>query len=907
MTDTGGVAAQKLTRHLVALSQSTAPAERSKVLGAYLKETLARVTKDAFREYPAHGEKIASILSDCIDDFGCGLLVAGEDAFPDMRGKIAIIATGGYGRGRLAPFSDIDLLFLYQGPSADATKPLLSFVLYGLWDAGLTVSQSVRTPIEAIKFAKTDVHAQTAFLDARFLAGNADLYADFFARYEKMRKKSAARFVAAKLNEREERHQTQQASRYALEPDLKEGKGALRDLDTLHWLDSYVFGAGEIEQRVRTGYLTYEEAKIYGRIMRFLWSVRVHLHQLRGRADDILSFDVQPEIAKRLGYRDRGDTPAAERLMKHYFLHAREIGQLSGVVLAVLEQEGYKKPAEGNGKIKIVIPIDKAPGKANLTVKRGRLDFADHQIAEANTLDIFRLFRAAGRLSDVYIHPDAKKTITRHAGHYEEEIRLDPQISSLFANILTSSQNTEAVLREMTDTGILGQYLLSYGRVVGKVEYGLFRQYTVDEHVLKSVHILDQLRDRIDPDRHPRAQAIIARATNLLPFYLAVLVHETAIGMGKATIDQVQNRAQLSVRRFLDDPAEAKKIGYVAAHKSLMAKTAARRNVLDLKVISRFASKLGSQEYLDLLLVVTVCHLRVAGCNSWDDWVRDEVGLLYDVTTAWFDGGEEAIDRFIIERTKTQKQATQKALKNTPATQHMDRLGPRFWTNGDVDMTCQLVHLIDQVDQAGVAGGAELRALKNGLIRVVAYSKDRPGLFSDIAGTVASLGGTVRAASAYPVADFEASTGMACNVFVFQGAQGAVLLPDSGADIVLEQFRVKFNQAVADPSSVQPQLRPRLGDRRKGFDIPSEIRIDLDASEVSTVIEAEGLDRPGLLYQLTKVLSDLGVSIQRASIATYGERAVDTFYLQDLPSHKITNKRRLEGIKRRLLSVLQQR
>ncbi|MEM9988941.1 MAG: nucleotidyltransferase domain-containing protein, partial [Pseudomonadota bacterium] len=417
--------------------------------------------------------------------------------------EITVVATGGYGRGRLAPYSDIDLLFLLEGEDQEAR---LAPFLYALWDGGLPLSQATHTVQSAIKAASDDTVIRTAFLDARFLSGNEEAYTDFQNRFDRLRRQTLTGFIEAKLQERDDRHDRLDGSRYAIEPDIKEGKGGLRDLDTLHWIDRYVSGLEDDPSPAidTPGLFTPKEMRRIQKLFDFFWSVRIQLHEVAGRADENLNFGVQPLIAERLGYSPRGEQSAVERFMQHYFLNAKEVGRLTGSACALLEEKALKQspPLWDVSRVFSLFQSstgeEKVDGEPNLVFRSGRLNFVDHEQAKGNIRDLFVLFRAAGR-HQFSLHPDAFKTATRGARRLTPNSVNDADIAKIFRQILTESIKVESILRYMTECGLLGRYITSYGAIIGKVEYGLFRRFTLDEHVLRSVGVLsDILHDRDD-------------------------------------------------------------------------------------------------------------------------------------------------------------------------------------------------------------------------------------------------------------------------------------------------------------------------------------------------------------------------------------------------------------------------
>ena len=860
------------------IGPATPSHEAGRLAGAHVAAARRRLFDQTQR-----GALIAAGASDAADEALTALL-------PLARGPLALCATGGYGRGRLAPHSDVDLLILTPKGGGDAAEPFL----YALFDSGLPVSQSVHDPQSALGTAQDDLTCRTAFLDARLIGGDAGLFADFQARFDRLRRKTAPEFVRAKLDERDERHAAQGASRYAIEPDVKEGKGGLRDLDLLHWLDRYTDGIGaEPEQRVRTpGLFTADEAARLRRCQDYLWSVRTHLHDLKGRGDERLSFDVQPDLAERLGYAARRGALPPERLMRHYFLNATEVGRLTGAACAVLEERALKTGARRFSLGRRPGPFEGAP---NVVMIGERLAFA---APEAATIpELFGLFLASGR-SGIRLHPGTLKTATRLTRTLRRRHRLDPQLAKSFVRILAESGDVERILRRMNECGLLGRYLPAFGRIVGKAEYGLFRQYTLDEHVLRSIGVFATLRAGQGGGQFPVTEPL-ARSLDPAVVVLSLLLQETEAGMPPRARGRAARTVRAQARRLLPDDAEA--VVFAVTNRDLLARTAQRRAVTDLRAVEDVAAVVGTRERLDLLSLVTACRHRTAGVGSWRAYRNRDARLLVEEARAFLSGGREALDAFAAERAaRLRGEAAERcALPPSDLAAFIDRADPELWSMASPAAVAALAEAVTAAGARGEDTLVEVAQQAGGTARVTVCAPDRLGLFGDVAGAVAEAGGTVWGASAFSLAD-----------------------PDR-AVVVLEMMRpgtppepVRFEDGEADALAARvravvtgagPPVRlpaARLTDRRAVFDVAPSVRTYPEGAEDSLVLEAEGLDRPGLLHLLTEEIEDAGLSVRRAYVATYGERAVDTFYLQTPDGRKVTDEGVIGEVRGRLLAVL---
>lgn len=860
--------------------------------GKVLKNALLLLRRQTMREV-ARGDRIAARLSRGVDDMIRTLFVlSGNGAAKE----IAVCAVGGYGRSELAPYSDIDLLFLHRPQDETALRDTLNRILYPLWDSGVKLGYAAHTPAGAVDFAKQDMVARTAYLDARFLCGARELFGEFEAGYEKLRKKSIPEFVAAKLEEQELRQAKFFETRYLVEPDVKEAKGGLRDLHTIRWLYRYAYGDGPALDRA----IGAERAALL-KAERFLWSVRAHLHELRGRADEKLTFDAQPEIARRLGYADRSNMTAAERLMKHYFVNAVEVGRLTRLLCARLEEERTKRLPRLPALLPRALQADEAPGKPNLKIRNGRLDFDNAARARREPRDFFRLFRAYGKQPKFDFHPDALDIVAEGAPAVTLDVRRDPVVAKLFAGILTESADPVRVLRIMTEAGLLGKYIPAFGSIVGRIDYGLYRRFTIDEHVLRCVGLLSEIRRGVLKDDHPIATAIIARAENVLVFYLSVLLHESMWSLKERSVDACEKLVTRVSKRLGLSEAQAALVGWAAARHLLLVRTAERRDLSEPRAIAAFAGEVGDRTRLDMMLVVTVCHLRVVGLASWDERTRRRLTELYEAAALWIDLGDDALEERLAGRAALARREAAARLAgwtDEDKSTFLDRLDDPMLRAIDPDMVVRIAALARAAEGAGgVAGfGAAVAASpRDGDVEAIIFADDRIGLLSDLAGAVASTGLSLRSVQAHTTRD-----GKAVDIFLVQSPDG---LPADDPEQI-RRLHQALLAAASSPPERAPKLRRRLGDRREIFTVTPDVRIEHEASDAATVIEVEGLDRPGLLYDLTRTLMKEGATIRSAHVSTYGERAVDAFYLQTREGRKFNDPAALARIEQALRKVL---
>lgn len=862
-------------------------------IAQFLRQTITDYRAGLLQRYP-RGDRFAARFAGLIDALLKSLiaLATNSDAPP-----FALAAVGGYGRSELAPFSDVDLLFLHREADLDHMRAAIDPILYPLWDSGVKLGYGVHTPKSAVAFAKKDIVASTTFLDARFLAGDQALFDAFSDRFDAMRRRSGPAFIKAKLAEQEERQKRSLETRYLVEPDVKDGKGGLRDLQTIEWIYKYVYGAKIGDSKAIAKVLDADEVKSLKRVRRFLWSVRVHMHDLRGYADDALTFDLQPQVAQRLDYAERTDMSPAERLMRHYFMNSIEVGRLTRILCAKLEEEQARRRPRLTKALPKYLGQDEIGPRTNLRLNNGRLDFQSAARARKNPSDFFRYFRAFAKSASVDFHPNALAVISSSLPLITRDVRNDPMIALVFSAMLTKSKRAVRALRVMIETGLLGKYIPAIGELVGRIDYGLYRRFTIDEHVLRCLALLEEMRAGDLEEQHPISTAIVAGADNIFSFYLAVLLHEAIWTVKGQTPDECAKLIIRVSKRLGLSGDEATLVGWVGANSSAMARTAERRNVNDSYTISKFAKEVGSRERLDMLLVLTVCHLRVVGIQSWDDVTREHLTELYRGARDWFEGGDIALARRLNNRAMQTRGDIREALENWTTAERdrfLRRLSGPMLTSVSPDILVRFARLIKAAEDADQSGAVTVTP-RQGDLEALVYGEDRHGLIAQLAGQVAAAGLSVRSMNAYTSID-----GKALDILVIQVPEGRA----SDDPSLAKRLHSSLLHVAQGGQSETVTLTRRFGDRRPIFEVTPLIQIDVDASDECVIIDTECLDRPGLLYEMSSALSELGVTIVSAHISTYGERAVDAFYLQDAKGRKISARGELRRIEKRMMRVL---
>ncbi|MEM1102791.1 MAG: [protein-PII] uridylyltransferase [Pseudomonadota bacterium] len=832
---------------------------------------------------------------------------------------VAILAVGGYGRGSLAPGSDIDLLFLTAAKTPEErqrAEEAISFVLYALWDLQLMVGHAVRTHADCMELAHSDFTIRTSLLDMRFIAGDAAiaerLRADFRSAFVEMSDLHWD-FISANLADRAERYDRAMAEPYTVEPNVKEGQGALRDIHALMWLAEHVYGSRRSRDLIRVGLIEEREWRLLQKARVFLWTARVHLHAMTGRREDRLSFDLQPELARRLRYADRPSAPAVERLMKHYFVLTKEVGALTGLICANLKQSLQSAPGAPAPPIRGArtqapaprSPLSRAaprtPAAPLFRIRDNRLEFASTSTSTLRRQPqrIMALFEEAA-VRGLDIGPGALLKALR-ASHSLGRPRARSAAGASLLRILARAKRPERILRRMNDTGVLERVVPEFGRLKNMVRYSLYHHYPVDEHLIRSAGVMADLEAgdlNEGADYAPRGLSGKPRAAA----YLAILLHETRMLASQAPDSEARaaggRAAARAARRLGLTPRLSDEIGAAIRDMPVMVRTAQRRDVADPRTAADFAEFAGAQGRLNAMMALGVCRLRALGHEAWDDWRRTRLDRLYEAVSRALAGGSEASLRAAYEAQVDALRSA--AVSAAPAelrseAEALAGLAPTsFWWAFPSAQTARYLKFM--LRSAGANTGDEIQISltplnETGLTEVFICAPDRRGFFADAAGALAAAGASVRTAWSFVWDERTASC-----VFFVEGVAGSIETQTGMTR--LEKTLSDALQGSQTPPAINDGAPARR--RERAFDVPPAIEIHNDASDQATVIEITARDRPGVLFDLASALTEMGVSILSAHAATYGERAVDAFYVQDVPAHKITNPRRLEAIRRRL-------
>ena len=831
-------------------------------------------------------------LADCL--VTCTFAVASQILHPKISSTddeaLALLAVGGYGRGEMAPQSDIDLLFLMPKHITPRAKSVIEAMLYILWDLHLKVGHSSRTLSDCLKLGAEDFTIRTALLEQRFLVGDKAPAATLAKRLKsELFQGTETEFVAAKLTERDERHE-RQGERYVVEPNVKEGKGGLRDLQSLYWIAKYVHHVESIEELVQLAVFRPEEYDRFQKAENFLWAVRCHLHLVTGRPNEQLTFDLQVEVADRMGYQDKSGRRAVEHFMQDYFRNATRVGDLTRIFLTKLEAM-HTKPEPLLQRI-----FSRKPRvKDGYQVIHGRLAVLDEATFLSNPLNLLRVFEE-GLRTGMLIHPDAMRLVTANLHLIDDSLRENREAQQIFLDLLLKHGNPERALRRMNELGVLAAFLPEFEPIVAMMQFNMYHSYTVDEHTIQVISNFSRIERLELEEELPISTEILRDGVDRKVLMVAMLLHD--IGKGRDQDHSVLG-AQIARKvapRLGLNRNDCDTVEWLVRYHLLMSDMAQKRDIADPRTVRDFAKAVQTVKRLDLLTVLTVCDIRGVGPDTWNNWKAALIRALYRQTRHALEEGMEALNR---ENRGTEAKKTLRAelhgWDKKDIKHETGRHYPPYW---------QGLHVTAHVVFANM-----LRGLGNDEIRIDLHPDDdrdatrvcfvvadHPGIFSRMCGALALVGANIVDARTFTSKD-----GYATAAFWVQDAEGSPFEASR-----LPRLRKMIERTLAGEviAGEAIQTRDKLKKRERAFRVPTSITFDNEGSEIYTIIEVDTRDRPGLLYDLTRTLANSNVYIASAVIATYGEQVVDTFYVKDMFGLKFYTESKQKALENKLRTAI---
>ncbi len=800
---------------------------------------------------------------------------------------IALVAAGGYGRRELHPYSDVDLMILLERGDYQRVQRFVETFLSFLWDIGLEVGHSVRSLDDCVKAAKQDITVATNIMESRHLEGDQALVKAMQARTGPDRIWKPTDFFKAKLAEQQARHLKYDDSAYDLEPNIKEGPGGLRDLQTVIWVLRRRYGITELKQLVDNDYLTDTEYRQLIRGRNFLWKLRIGLHYTAARCEDRLLFDHQRVLAEEFGYRDNANHLAVEQLMKRYYRTVKDLRLLNEILLQHYEEENSSRRAS---RVRVINDRFQSYG--------GYLETRHEKVFEAHPsaiLELFLLLQQHATLKGVRASAIRQLRASLHL--IDNEFRNDPHCKDLFMRILRQPAGITHALRRMNAYGVLGSYIPVFGGVVGQMQHDLFHVYTVDAHSLFVVRNLRRFAMDEHADEFPLANRIMANVDKPERLYLAGLFHDVAKGRGgDHSVLGEKDAVQFCKRHGMSD-YDARFVGWLVRHHLLMSFTAQRKDITDADVIREFAENVGDQEHLNNLYLLTIADIRGTSPHVWNAWKGRLLEDLYHAATRSIRHGL-SVPQDTAERVADIREAVRGQLGQRAATREQLE---SFWSALPTDYF--LRHSADDLAWH-VESIAASRAIDLPLVDVrfrprldalvfLIYAPESEQLLSLVTKGFERMNLNIADAKIHTT-----SSGFALYTFVALEESLSEAMDKSHIAHLKTQLRQRI---IHDPDPEADKVY-RLPRKLKHFHI--ETHVDFSQSTHHTVMEVIALDQPGLLHRVSRCLLHCKVHLVTAKITTVGERVEDVFFITDRDGKPVTDAEQLECLRSSILETL---
>lgn len=806
------------------------------------------------------------------------------------RTPLVLVALGGYGRGELHPSSDLDLMLIHEGEVTPYVQRMAQEVLYTLWDMGLRVGHACRSVADCLALARTDLPSRTSMQAARVLAGDQRLFRTLRRTLRReVYRRDYPEFLAQMLAERDERYRKHGGSVYLQEPNVKESAGGLRDVHTALWLASARFGARTLQELADRRLLSAKERAAADSALTFLWRVRNELHFLAGTKQDVLERGLQAAVAKSLGYQDDEVRLGVETFMRDYYRHARTLHRVSARLIARC-QEGLARHGTVARRGRRAALAD------GLVVYAGRLHLADPAALRADPARVLRAFWHAQQLGcelDVELERALEEAAPLIA---TDAWRASPELRRVFLAILRSWGRVATTLRRMHDAGVLGAYLPEFGALDCLVQYDHYHRFTVDQHSLHAVEVLEGLGPGQGAAQDELAQ-LLAEVERPELLMLGMLLHDIGKALGHGHVAKGVPLIRAVVRRLNLDPDDAATVEFLVEHHLLLSHLAERRDLDDPKTVEHLAATVRFPGRLTMLYLLTCADIRAVGPGVWNAWRGALLRELYVRTRTRLAGRAPKPPRraAVVQRIV---QALADPGYAEPAERHLQAMSDRYVRATSPQRMAAHLRLIDRLRDEPVA--TEVCHYPDlGASDFVVVTRDTPGLFAVIAGTLAAHGVNILSAQIETRAD-----GLAVDTFHVNDPGGDAILDESRWEGVLRDLRRALAGACTVEALLAARRAPPPGAVRPSSPGPVRVAVDNAGSDTHTVVEVKAPDRLGLLYLITRALAAEGLNIATAKIATDRDHAFDTFYVTDRHGRKVEDPAAIERLRGAIVAAL---
>ncbi len=804
--------------------------------------------------------------------------------------QFGLVAVGGYGRRELLPGSDIDLMILLDKKPGKVVEERLSAFLTFLWDIGLEVGHSVRTVKDCTREGKADVTVITNMIESRLICGSDKLYEKFQAAIAPKKMWSSRKFFEAKLEEQQNRHLRYNDTAYNLEPNIKEGPGGLRDIQIIGWVAKRHFGANSLRELVDHEFITEAEFELLNAGQKHLWKVRFALHRLANRREDRLLFDYQKQLATDFGYEAGEHNLAIEQFMQQYYRTIMDLERLSEMLLQIFREEILLTDAQ-----KKVIIINERFLLRNRYIEARHAD-----VFKQNPPSMVELFLL------VSTHPQCEgvtastiRLVREHLYLVDDEFRNNDEVNHLFMQLMSAPEGMTHQMRRMNSYGFLAQYIPAFGKITGRMQYDLFHAYTVDQHTIFVIRNLRRFALEKHEDEFPFCNLVYSKLENPCLLYLAALFHDIAKGRSGDHSDLGAEEATQFCLQHKLNRKETRIVSQLVRDHLLMSVTAQRKDISDPDVVRKFARQVGSTFMLKYLYLLTVADIRSTNPNLWNNWKDALLKQLYDSTEQVIRRGlDNAPD--IEEIIQENKDAAFEAMADLPYSREQindicDELpGDYFLRHHPLEIRWHVNTILTNPGAHTLVNIRQSMHSKN--TKVFVFCDESPNVFSQVTGTLGSLGLSILNAEIFTSRDDKVM-----DTFIIQDHNGQAVTDPK----IIQQIEISLLKALKSTSIYRSETSKRTPRRLKAFDLPTEICFEQDYLNSRTVMEISSIDMPGLLSVIANVIATLHINIKHAKISTLGEKVDDIFYLSTPDGKNITDQSILDQLETRMKDALE--
>ncbi|MDD2542386.1 MAG: [protein-PII] uridylyltransferase [Desulfuromonadaceae bacterium] len=846
----------------------------------------------------ASGAEVTHLLSDMMDELHNRLFLSivydlgGGDS---MLEHVSLVAVGGYGRGELNPFSDIDIMFLHDGIlPATTVEDIAQKLLYFLWDMRLDVGYSVRKIADCVEMAATDATVKTALMDARFLSGSRPLFATLTkVIFGQILPKSSDSFIKEKIADMKNRREKYGSTVYLLEPNLKEGEGGLRDLQTAIWVARVKYKFLDLRELIIKGILDDEELDVYRAALDYLWRIRNELHYFSGRKNDQLTFDAQVHLAGFLGYQGNGRVLAVEDFMRDYYRQANKVEHFTSSLIS-------RCIWRDEGALKILGYFVRRPVGDGCFVLKGELIVPDESIVEKDPTIMMKMFELAQK-HGVDFNVRVKGIIRRNLALINDKFRRSREVNQSFLNILRSTKGVAATLRLMHHLEFLNRFIPELEHIYCKVQHDMYHIYTVDIHTLFAVEQTEKMLSGELKETMPLPCAIASQIGKPELLLLAVLFHDIGKGSGGGHAEKGASMIPTIARRMGLSREGSERLEFLVRQHLQFAHISQRRDLNDEKMIAQFARQMGTSENLKMLYLLTVADVRAVGSDVWTTWKASLFQELYEKAFSILDRGGfqlEASSERVTAMIKKVTDLLENDYQVAQIRQELKAMPVRLLLSNPAPLIAEQVRLLLGLEQSDIQTRLTHQK-ESGNSEYTICAHDMPALFSRITGVMAANGINILGAQINT-----SKNGKVLDILQVNSPQGNLVTDVARWDKIEQDMRQAIHGEVQVSTLVAKRKRPTLLTARPAPRFATKVDIDNEVSEEYTVIDILTHDKVGLLYLITSTLAEMGLYIGVSKISTKVDQVADVFYVRDIFSQKIVDPDKLGEICSKLITAI---